>query len=254
MPAWFAAIVQSPAPRIVTVLPETLQTAGVVELNVTGRPEVAVALMVNGGSPKALLPSAPNEMVWAIPTTESEKEAVPAPPGTLAVTEKVPRGPTADALTLVRPPLSVGAGLEREAEVPPTTEAVKMTAIPGIGTPSASTTLATSGDAKLALVGADWPDPETTLTVSGPWYGSIWTTSPLTVPDAPLRAPVVVFVNPEVALVAPPTESTELTPGVAAMACIASFDDAVELPRYPEYTSTKDEAPPIFARKPSCAP
>jgi hypothetical protein len=46
LPAWLALMVQVPAATPVTVEPLTLQTAGVVELNVTARPEVAVALAV----------------------------------------------------------------------------------------------------------------------------------------------------------------------------------------------------------------
>ena len=44
MPAWFAAMVQVPGLRPVTVLPLTVQTPGVEELKLTASPEVAVAL------------------------------------------------------------------------------------------------------------------------------------------------------------------------------------------------------------------
>ena len=46
LPAWLAAIVQVPAARPVTVLPLTEQTPRVVELKLTGSPEVAAALAV----------------------------------------------------------------------------------------------------------------------------------------------------------------------------------------------------------------
>ena len=46
LPAWSAAMVQVPAERALTVEPLTLQTAGVVELKATARPEVAVVLAV----------------------------------------------------------------------------------------------------------------------------------------------------------------------------------------------------------------
>jgi len=45
-PAWLAAMVQVPAATPETVLPATVQMVGVVELNATARPEVAVALAV----------------------------------------------------------------------------------------------------------------------------------------------------------------------------------------------------------------
>ena len=43
-------MVQTPAATIVTVVVDTVQIDGVVELNVTARPEVLVALTVKGGS------------------------------------------------------------------------------------------------------------------------------------------------------------------------------------------------------------
>jgi hypothetical protein len=44
-------MVQGPAASNVTVAPDTVQTAGVVEAKVTGRPEVAVAVTLNGAEP-----------------------------------------------------------------------------------------------------------------------------------------------------------------------------------------------------------
>src|SRR5882757_5880054 len=44
-------MVQIPTATMVTVLPETVQTAVVVEVNVTGRPEEALAAMANGAAP-----------------------------------------------------------------------------------------------------------------------------------------------------------------------------------------------------------
>src|SRR5207253_10589133 len=43
VPAWSAAIVHVPAARIATVLPVTVHTSGVIDENVTGSPEDAVA-------------------------------------------------------------------------------------------------------------------------------------------------------------------------------------------------------------------
>ena len=63
MPAWLAATVQVPAATIVTVLPETVHTPVVVELKLTGRPELAVAPTVNGASPKVWFARVPKLMV-----------------------------------------------------------------------------------------------------------------------------------------------------------------------------------------------
>ena len=46
LPAWLAMMVQVPALMPLTVLPLTEQTAGVAELKLAARPEVAVALTV----------------------------------------------------------------------------------------------------------------------------------------------------------------------------------------------------------------
>ena len=54
-----------PAATRVTLAPDTVQTDGVVELKVTANPDVAVADMVNGGAPRALLPKASNVMLCA---------------------------------------------------------------------------------------------------------------------------------------------------------------------------------------------
>jgi hypothetical protein len=64
LPAWFASTVHVPAPTIVTVEPDTVQTLVVAVLNVTASPEVALAETVNGASPKFLPPSAPKLIVW----------------------------------------------------------------------------------------------------------------------------------------------------------------------------------------------
>ena len=75
MPAWFAAIVHVPAATLVTVLPLTVHLLVVVLVNVTARPEVAVALAVVVGPPTARVagvkvkPIVP--MVWlALPTVK----------------------------------------------------------------------------------------------------------------------------------------------------------------------------------------
>jgi hypothetical protein len=61
-----------PIETIVTVELDTVQTAFVLELNVTGRPELAVALIANGGVPIATLFSGPNAMVCINGETSSE--------------------------------------------------------------------------------------------------------------------------------------------------------------------------------------
>src|SRR6187401_3156080 len=78
LPPWSAVIVQVPTPTSVTVLPESVQTAGVVDANATARPELAVAETANGGSPNARLASAPKVMVWLALVTVNACETVGA--------------------------------------------------------------------------------------------------------------------------------------------------------------------------------
>ena len=59
-------MVQVPAASSVTCVPLTAQTAGVKETKLTGRLEVAVALIVNGAAPSVWFASAPKAMVWAV--------------------------------------------------------------------------------------------------------------------------------------------------------------------------------------------
>ena len=56
-------IEQAPSPTIVTVLPPTVQTAVVVEAKLTDKPELAVAVTVNGETPYVTLLSAPKVIV-----------------------------------------------------------------------------------------------------------------------------------------------------------------------------------------------
>ena len=53
LPACVAWIVHGPTETSVTVATDTVQTAEVVEAKLTTRPDVAVALSVNGAVPKA---------------------------------------------------------------------------------------------------------------------------------------------------------------------------------------------------------
>jgi len=64
LPACVAWMVQVPAAASVTVAPDVVHTAEVVEAKLTARPEEAVALTVNGAEPNALFESAPKVMVW----------------------------------------------------------------------------------------------------------------------------------------------------------------------------------------------
>src|SRR5580658_7807530 len=76
-PDWLAAIEQRPPLTVNTAVPPpplfmlgfgpTVQTFGVVELKMTGRPELAVALILKGVTPKATLLSGANVMVCAVP-------------------------------------------------------------------------------------------------------------------------------------------------------------------------------------------
>jgi hypothetical protein len=56
-------IEQAPSAAIVTVLPATVQTAVVLEAKLTAKPELAVALIVNGETPYVTLLSVPKVIV-----------------------------------------------------------------------------------------------------------------------------------------------------------------------------------------------
>lgn len=57
-------MVQVPTAITVTVAPETLHTGVVCELKLTARPELAVAVTMNGALPQGCFESAPKVMVW----------------------------------------------------------------------------------------------------------------------------------------------------------------------------------------------
>lgn len=65
LPAWLAAIVQVPVLTKVTVLPATVHTGVVVEVNTTERPEDVVADTAKGALPNALPVMAAKVIVWA---------------------------------------------------------------------------------------------------------------------------------------------------------------------------------------------
>ena len=56
LPAWLAPTVHGPALSSVSVLPATVHTLGVRDINDTGRPDVAVAARATGAVPKVWLP------------------------------------------------------------------------------------------------------------------------------------------------------------------------------------------------------
>jgi hypothetical protein len=56
-------IVQAPAVTGVTLVPLTVQTLVVVEVKVTGRPELAVAVIETGEPGNVMLPTGPNVIV-----------------------------------------------------------------------------------------------------------------------------------------------------------------------------------------------
>jgi hypothetical protein len=58
-----AAIEHVPGPTNVTVAPDTVQTVGVGEAKLTGRPEDAVAAIANGGAPTATLGREPKVII-----------------------------------------------------------------------------------------------------------------------------------------------------------------------------------------------
>jgi hypothetical protein len=60
---------QAPPARIVTVAPDTVHTAVVVEVKLTGSPELAEALMVKGATPKVTLASELKVIVCDIAVT-----------------------------------------------------------------------------------------------------------------------------------------------------------------------------------------
>lgn len=104
LPAWLAASVQLPAATKVKAVPLTVHTAGVLDANVTGRPELALAIKAAGALPSVWLPGDTKVMVCAPWLTAKDcttevaalKLALPA---WLALMVQVPT-PTSVALVL----------------------------------------------------------------------------------------------------------------------------------------------------------
>lgn len=104
LPAWLAATVQLPAATKVRAVPLTVHTAGVLDANVAGRPELAFAIKAAGAVPSVWLPGDTKVMVCAPGlTTKDCTTAVAALklalPAWLAVMVQVPT-PTSVALVL----------------------------------------------------------------------------------------------------------------------------------------------------------
>jgi len=64
-PAWLAKIEHCPAATGVTIAPETVHTEGMLEAKLTERPELALALIVNGGADNVTSASGPNTIACA---------------------------------------------------------------------------------------------------------------------------------------------------------------------------------------------
>ena len=93
MPAWLALMEHVPTPTKLRVLPETLHTAEVIEVNVTVKPELAVAVKVSV-LPKFCAPGLAKVMVWLVMPFEGVTELLAAeaalvPAVLVAVTVKV---------------------------------------------------------------------------------------------------------------------------------------------------------------------
>src|SRR5580700_10429063 len=63
LPGWLAIMEHIPAAMTVTVLADTVQTEIVVDAKLTASPELAVAVIGNGATPKVTFPSEPKVIV-----------------------------------------------------------------------------------------------------------------------------------------------------------------------------------------------
>ena len=93
LPAWLALIEQLLAPVSVTVLPVSVQAP--LALNVTGKPDDAVALMLKGGLPKRLFGNAPKLITWLALRIVNGRDSAgaglyAASPAWLAITVQIP--------------------------------------------------------------------------------------------------------------------------------------------------------------------
>jgi hypothetical protein len=95
LPAWLAVMEHVPPDIAVMVLPDTLQTPGVLDVSVTANPESAVAGTVNGLTPQVTFAIAGKVMVcdavaiWKVCVTAGAARYAEFP-GCVAVSEQVP--------------------------------------------------------------------------------------------------------------------------------------------------------------------
>jgi hypothetical protein len=105
LPDWLALTLQEPVATSVNAVPSTVHTAGVLDANDTGRPEVAVAVSAAGALPSVWLPGEMNEIVCVPGATEMEFETGTAGlklalPAWLALTTQVPVATSVKAVPL----------------------------------------------------------------------------------------------------------------------------------------------------------
>jgi hypothetical protein len=69
LPAWLAVIEHVPSVNSVTVTPDTVHTAALLDANATVNPDVELALKAKGEAPRICPLSVPNVIVCALPVT-----------------------------------------------------------------------------------------------------------------------------------------------------------------------------------------
>ena len=105
LPTCLASIVQLPADTSVSAVPLTVHTAGVVDVRLTSRPDVAVAAKAGGAVPKVWLAGAVKLMVCSAWLTAKLRETAVAAaklalPGWLASTVQVPAATSVNVVPL----------------------------------------------------------------------------------------------------------------------------------------------------------
>lgn len=121
MPAWLALSVQSPTLSSVRAVPLTVQTVGVLEPSVTGKPDVELATSAAGVLPRVWLPGEMKVMVCGATTTVKEWDTDAAAsklalPAWLALTVQVP---TLSSVRLAPAVVQTAGVLEANATVNP---------------------------------------------------------------------------------------------------------------------------------------
>src|SRR4030095_6912524 len=106
-------MVQRPAATIVTVLPLTVHTGEVSDAKLTGRPEDAVALTVNGVAPNVLRPGAQNVMFGRV---SAAAEGKPARSISIAPVSSQAAGPACAAVGTVINPMATSVDMTTRAK------------------------------------------------------------------------------------------------------------------------------------------